>query len=220
MNKKIKNILIIAAGYVVVFLSIAKLFSIPREGWATLQLGLGVAVLIGMVVVNLVRQFKFMTKVGALEKHLKAKEWDTFIEENEKLLQGKKNPYACGIIKINISVGYMGKKDYELAKKVLLEVDKKVFKDINKVIYYANLALVHFSLNEDIDALEICSHFGNDFQKFKTVGNLGQTIAINEIFMLIIAGKTDNAMGLLNHTKEKWPDNDYSEVEKRLAAVK
>ncbi|WP_304507848.1 hypothetical protein [Anaerotignum sp.] len=163
---------------------------------------------------------KFAQKVNSLMPLIES-DPDTYIEETEKLLQGKRPNNIRSMLIMNIAVAYMEKDDFVTAKQKLKSINGGALKKANGAVYFLNLAYVLIHLEENQDALEIIKKYKKRFLGLPMGGNLPRLIAFVQIFEAIQDGKWDDAAEQMKITKETWPDKvtgvDFSLLEKQLA---
>ena len=140
---------------------------------------------------------------------------DRYIQEISELLEGKKSPHLRGALLINLSAAYCEKKEYDTAKTLLLQINPKKITGINKLIFWANLAYIHFQLDEDEQACAILTQQQKEFIKFAEHPHLGGLIAILSIFRKLSEGDKSEANAILEQVRARWeneqnaPDFDY-----------
>ncbi|MFA9464678.1 MAG: hypothetical protein ACERKN_10360 [Velocimicrobium sp.] len=212
MRKRARNIILLGLLFGGFLLLLRFVFKLSEgEVWSYYIIG-SIIILVGAMGINIAWQKNLMKKVKCLEKILKDEQNpDKFIEENEKLLQTLKSSYNRAMIKINLSVGYCEKGEYETAKDILLSIPSKSLKGIHGVIYFVNLAYVYFRIEENQKALNILELHNKDFLCFKTNSSLGGSIAILRIFQYIVTNQPLEAQNLLTVEKEKWADHHFLE---------
>ncbi len=146
---------------------------------------------------------------------LKEHDPDRYIQEISALLEGKKSPHLRCALLINLSAAYCEKKEYDTAKTLLMQINPKKITGINKLIFWANLAYIHFYLNENEQACTILTQQQKEFSKFAEHPHLGGLIAILSIFKKLSEGETSEANTLLEKVRTRWeneqnaPDFDY-----------
>lgn len=146
---------------------------------------------------------------------LKEHDPDRYIQEISALLEGKKSPHLRCALLINLSAAYCEKKEYDTAKTLLMQINPKKITGINKLIFWANLAYIHFYLNENEQACTILTQQQKEFSKFAEHPHLGGLIAILSIFKKLSEGESSEANTLLEKVRDRWeneqnaPDFDY-----------
>lgn len=163
---------------------------------------------------------KFAQKVNSLMPLIQS-DPDTYIEETEKLLQGKRPNNIRSMLIMNIAVAYMEKGDFVTAKQKLKSINGGALKKANGAVYFLNLAYVLIYLGENDAALDIIKKYKKRFLGLPMGGNLPRLIAFVQIFEAMQEGKWDEAMEQMKITKETWPDKvtgvDFTFLEKQLA---
>jgi len=207
MIKRVRNIIIFGSLFGGILLLLRFVFKLSEEMVWKYYIIASVIIIAGAMIINITWQMKLMKKIKSLAKLLKEEEsTDKFIEENEKLLHKLKSNYNRNIININLSAGYCAKGDYETAKSILMSISLKHLKGVNKVVYYVNLAYIHFRLEENQKALSILELQKKDFACFEKSSSLGGSIAILRIFQYIVQNQLEEANNSLNMARKKWTD--------------
>lgn len=142
---------------------------------------------------------------------------DQYIAELNALMEGKRSFQLRQIHLINLGAAYIQKEDYEKAKSLLLQVKPSRIGKINKVIYWADLALAYFYLKEEQLACAIMEAQKNNFQQFKDDKQVGETLAILAIFQLLTTGEKEKAKQQLAEARKQWESprsmNDFAHLE-------
>ncbi len=112
-----------------------------------------VAVAVAAVTIDLQWYRSFNRRLQALGPILtEQNDPDRYIEEISVLLEGKKSPQLRGLLLVNLCAAYCDKKEYDIAKALLMQVKPKKLAPINRMVYWADLAYLHFHLQEDAQA--------------------------------------------------------------------
>lgn len=129
---------------------------------------------------------------------------DRYIQEISALLEGKKSPQLRAVLLMNLCVAYCDKKEYDTAKALLQQVNPKKLAPANRLVYWANLAYIHFYLREDTQACAILAQRQEVLRRLKDHPQLGGLIAILFIFQKLAQGDRDEAGSLLAQARLQW----------------
>ena len=169
--------------------------------------------------INLLWYREFNQKLKALQPILlEEHDANRYIQEIQALLEGKKSPQICGILKLNLSAAYCEKKEYGTAKELLLQIDPRKLGGTNRFVYWADLAYVYFYLQENQKATLILEQQQAHFSKLSNNLHLGGLLAILMIFQKITEGDKPGARQLLDQARPQWknertaPDFEYLET--------
>lgn len=142
---------------------------------------------------------------------------EKYIIELNALMEGKHSSQIRQLHLINLGAAHILKRDYEKAKSLLLQAKPPKFGKINQVIYWADLALVHFYLKEEQSAYAIIAAQKNSFEQFKNNKQIGDILAILSIFQLVTMGEKEKAKQQLDKARKQWesPRNmsDFTHLE-------
>lgn len=138
------------------------------------------------------------------EKH----DLDAYIEALNALVESEKDSeQAQQVLRINLTVAYTGKHDYENALRVLKELkDPKRLNKPNAAFYWVNLALCNFYVGNDEEGLRITELQKKAFEEMRKAQQTGPALAFLEIFELLYRGCDDDAAALLETARETWED--------------
>lgn len=162
---------------------------------------------------------KIVKQAAALEVIL-GKEHDPhrYIEENERMLIGKKSAQIRTMLLINLCRGYCAKGDYRQARQKLALVEEKNLRGIQRAVYWAACAYVAFYLGENDEALKYMAKNKREIDRFEKNKELGGLIGILHMFELIATDQPKPAQALYTLSKERWlndqnqKDFDYLEA--------
>ena len=145
---------------------------------------------------------------------------DKYIRELDYLLGKTKSKRFQQVHLMNTSAAYTVKRDFAKAKELLLEADVNKMVQGDRVIYWSNLAELHFILDETEEAMHIMNLRRKEFYECRENKNVGNTIATLEIYWSINTGNIEEAHKLLKEARAKWetPINKlgFDLVEQRL----
>ncbi|MEY8353413.1 hypothetical protein AALB39_08645 [Lachnospiraceae bacterium 54-53] len=140
---------------------------------------------------------------------------DHYISEINSLLTGIKSPQVRSVLLLNLSAAYCEKKEYYTAKDLLLQINPRKLTGINKFVYWADLAYVHFYLQENEKAILILDQQKTPFSKLGNNSHLGGLLSILSIFRKLGEGDQPGARQLLEQAQPQWknehtaPDFEY-----------
>lgn len=159
---------------------------------------------IGAFAINLAWGMEFTQKLNKINLILnEERDPDRYILELNALMEGKRSFQLRQLHLINLGAAYSQKEDYEKAKSLLLKARAPKI-GINKVIYWADLAMVYFYLKEDEAACAIIEAQKDNFEKFKDHKQVGGTLAVLSLFHLAAMGEKNKLRQQLSEAKEKW----------------
>ena len=163
------------------------------------------AVAVASVTIDLLWYRSFNRRLQALGPILTGQnDPDRYIEEISALLEGKKSPQLRGILLINLCAAYCDKKEYDIAQALLMQVKPKKLAPINRMVYWADLAYVHFYLQEDAQACAILAQQQKMLAKFQEHPHFGGLIHILFAFQKVAQGDKAGAEALLKAARPRW----------------
>lgn len=130
---------------------------------------------------------------------------DGYIEGINRLLGDKKGRAWQQIRIINISAALCEKRDFNQARRVLEGLSPQKIPRVNRVIYWANLALACFCSGDHAAGSQIMSAQGKTFASMADSDVLGAQFAMLDILYLFYGGKKDEAAQKLALAKSHWP---------------
>lgn len=209
MEKKRKRIRIIY--WVVLILGAAGIgvFAAMQDLPAHLRISLIVSWALLGAIVSLSTDILWAQSVGKQLAKLtpiltEEKDADRYIAELTALMGDIRSPQLHQIYLVNMGAAYCEKNDYYNAKRYLEQVVPKKLAKLNRVVFWADMALVLFYLNEKDDACRIMEDHAAAFAKFQDSALLGGTIAIIHIFYLLAKEKKEDAKTALDAANAKW----------------
>lgn len=157
--------------------------------------------------------YKLQQKINSLKPILLEEHGvDRYIKEIKNLLSVKHSSHLICVLKITLSMAYCERKDYILAKEVLLEVNPRKLARINQTIYWADLAYIYFQLQDVTHANQIMEKQKRPFLKQNTNPRLAGLISILWILQALSEHNKEKARLLLNQSREKW-ENDSNQTD-------
>lgn len=151
------------------------------------------------------------------EKH----DLDAYIEALNALVESEKDSeQAQQVLRINLTVAYTGKHDYENALRVLKELkDPKRLNKPNAAFYWVNLALCNFYVGNDEEGLRITELQKKAFEEMRKAQQTGPALAFLEVFETYHNGDAEDAAALLETARATW-ENEENAPEFALVAEK
>lgn len=134
---------------------------------------------------------------------------DRYIKEINTLLEEEKSPNIQEIRNLNLCAAYCEKKEYRTAKEKLLQINPRRLRGINQTVYWADLAYVHFYLQENEQANLILEQQAATFSKLSEDPYLGGLIAVLSIFQTLTQGDRTGAKQLLELARPQW-ENEHT----------
>ena len=143
----------------------------------------------------------------------------------ELILQKIKGENFRDLVKINLTAGYIKNREYQKSLDILNSIEEKQVKnEILKLVYWINMAVSHFRLENYDKFKEIYKAQKNLFEKYQDNENYGEPIGQLQILSAIIDENLEVAQQLLDVLKNKWVNlhnqKDYEELEKIIEAKK
>lgn len=155
--------------------------------------------------INLMWYRAFNQKLASLQPILlEQHDADRYIDEINDLMEDKKSPQIHSILQLNLSVAYCEKKDFRKAKELLSLINPKKLNVVNRAVYWADFAYVHFYLKEDNKAISIMKEHAVELDKISKLPNLGALFLILTIFKEHAEGNLMKAKTLLEQERPKW----------------
>lgn len=162
-------------------------------------------VAVAAVAIDLLWYHAFNRQLKALQPILSEDgDPDRYIQEISALLEGKRSPQLRGVLLMNLCAAYCDKKEYDTAKALLLQVNPKKLAPVNRLAYWADLAYIHFNIQEDAQACAILAQQQSALLRFKESTDLGGLIAILFVFQKIAEGDKVQAKALLAQARPRW----------------
>jgi hypothetical protein len=134
---------------------------------------------------------------------------DGYIEKLNALLENKRSPSLKAVRAINLSAAYSRKREYENAKRAILEANEKKLHKSLAPYYWTDLALYEFYLGENDAALAITGEKRELIDSLRSGPN-ALTVAILDVLQANALGDKDKAQELILAGREKFPDEKYS----------
>jgi tetratricopeptide (TPR) repeat protein len=171
-----------------------------------------VAMVAGIVLVELLFAQHMTQKLNALMPSLYLSP-DQYITDLKELLSGKRiSKQYHQVLCINLCAAYCRKKDFKTAKKYLSQVNtKKLGSTFNRAAYWADLALVHFELEEQEEACAILKEQQKLFSRWKEDKRIGALLAILHIWELVAKNQYQEAATLLKEARPRWETENNAE---------
>ena len=168
--------------------------------------------IVAMVIIYAVYTFKTGRKtVQKIEEanrlFIEQHDTDAYITALKALLETEKDLQPQQILRINLTVAYCSKRDYEKALATLKEIPRpdKLNKP-NAAFYWVNLALCSFYLGDEEEGMRIVNLQKKAFAEMRAAQQTGPALAFLEIFELLYRGCDDDAAALLETARETWED--------------
>lgn len=229
MNKYIKHKLKVIFGIGVpigiLLVIIQNTFNIQRDVMMKYYIIGSAVVIVLALAINLIWQIKFQKEILSASHILREdKNADLYIQTMQKLINKTRLISNKNLLLMNISVGYSEKGDYHKAKEILLSINPKKINEVNRTVYFNNLASFSFMLDEKEEAIKIMEANHNLFSKYESSKVLGGCIAINRVYENLAKNEIGKAEQLLIEAEKLCQDNylkdDYEKVKDKLKSIK
>lgn len=130
---------------------------------------------------------------------------DAYIAALNDLLETEKGFQAQQILRINLTVAYSDKRQYQNALDALKAIPRpEKLNKPNAAFYWVNLALCNFYLGSDEEAMKIVNLQRKAFDEMRSARQTGPALAFLEIFELLHEGKQEDAAALLENARMEW----------------
>ena len=172
--------------------------------------------------INLIASVYMMKRIGKVGRILtEENNPNRYIIEMNRLLEGTKSAQYEQLRLLNIGAAYCYKGDYRKAKETYLQVKTEQLTSLNKIVYWADLALVYFSLEENRSACEIMEQQKEIFEEYKENINLKNLLIIINIYWEIAKGNMDEAKKMIAKYRPEIENErnkkDFDELERRVS---
>ncbi len=172
------------------------------------------------VIINLQWQRKLVRKMAELNRALvQDKDIDRYITEINLLFEGTKRKSMQSCRSINLSVAYSMKKDYGQALAHLEEIDPKILRGQQQVMYWANRCLFCFHAGRAEEGRQILQAQAMAFAQNRDNPAMAETLEILPILEKMSLGSWDEAEQMLASTREKWNGDGDQEYFDGLAEL-
>lgn len=149
-----------------------------------------------------------------LEEH----DADRYIAEINELMEDKLSPQMHSILQLCLSTGYCEKKDFGKAKELLSLINHQKLTGVNRTLYWADFAYVHFYLKENNKAIQIMKEQQAKFNKISKHPKWGALILVLTVFKELAEGNLEKAQSLFEQERPKWETehnkDDFEYLEK------
>lgn len=178
-------------------------------------------IVIGAALFNILYYLLFMLRMHRLELLLKESSASEYIAATEALLQKAKGKTLRGILKLNLSAGYLEAEEYETALRMLEELSAERLRGREvKLVHGINLCIAYFKTAQYERAKESFLSHRELFEKFREHRRYGGNIAELEILSMMAEGQYETAEALLKTARERWHDArlqaEFQELEELL----
>ncbi len=163
----------------------------------------------------------FMHEIDLLQPILTVyKKPSKYRQELTFLMGEPKSAQLKTVYNMGICASYCVEENWEMAKESLLAVPYKKIFGLQKIAYNADLAYVHFRMNEDEEAFSIIDNNRAEFIKCSGMDRIGALIMCVFIIELIKKNDKEKAREMFVQTKERWQqkalEDEYAYIENLL----
>ena len=194
------------------------------HGWNTAVLGLWfLLIFLGALGVEMIWLRSLVKQTNALMPLLHT-DPDRYIQGIEALLGDSKALGLQQTRRINLAAAYCEKGEYETAVEHLTSLDPRRIPEVNRGVYWADLALARFCLGQEQEAAAIIDGQAQLFTQMKDSPRLGGLAAVLSSYYAKAKGDPELAWERYYAAREKWTDAntrkslDRLEVNLRKAA--
>ncbi len=207
------KIAVLGIVYGVVLLIIRFAFDISEENMNFVMLISGAFIIIAAVSVNIIYHVYYEKKMFRLMSLFEKGEIDAYIAEMEKL-ENKlgKTKYLCAYIRLNLSAGYLERKEYEKAEDILKELDFSKQKFELEAVRRINLCISLYNAGKYEELLSLYEDSEKYTEKLRKLTKYNASIDTLELMVLTASKKYGEAIGRLPELKEKYTAKRYQTV--------
>lgn len=174
--------------------------------------------------INLLWYRAFNQKLASLHPILlEQHDADRYIAEINNLMEEQKSLQIRSILQLSLSAAYCEKKDFLKAKEMLSLINPKKLYAVNRTLYWADYAYVHFYLEEYDKAIRIMKEHDAEFHKISKLPKWGALFLILNIFKELAEGNVAKAQSLMEQERPQWEtehSKDDFEFLEKLCQVK
>ena len=138
---------------------------------------------------------------------------------NRLLAEEKDNFQAQQILRINLTVAYIEKRDHESALAVMQEINPKKLNRQNAAFYWVNQGLCHFYLDHVEEGMRVVDLQRKAFDEMRKVPQASPALAFLEVFENLHTGNREDAIALLEGARVTW-ENERTAADFALVAEK
>ena len=212
MKINFKRILIFGLIVGLGLLLIEYAFKIDEKTLMAYYFKIALAVLILILIINTAYFLFYSKKLKEALALFYAGKTKEYVASMEKLLSKAKGSHLKNILKLNLAAGYLEDKSYTKAKDTLDQVDLDRLKNSDlKLVYYINLAICYFKVEDFASFKEIYADEKDLFEKYVDHKSYGQSISEIKIMAYLIDEDFESATKLLSETREKYSDQRFQE---------
>ncbi|WP_317854704.1 hypothetical protein [Chakrabartyella piscis] len=164
---------------------------------------------------------RFLKKLNVLAPYLMS-DPDTYIHEMELILKKFVPKGYRSMLRINVAIAHMQKRDYTSALSVIKTISPGRMQKNSVGIYYVVLANIYIHLNETQNAMTLIQSSSKKLQKLPVSGNLPMFNSIVAIFYAMETGNWTQAKELLDYAIANWtepmPGVNFEPLQQRMDA--
>lgn len=197
-------------------------FKIDSELFLSYYWKLAILFLLMVVAINAIYFIFKAKKINKIIPLLSECKYQEYIDKMEDILKKAKGKYLRNTIKVNLSAGYIGKREYEKALNILNSVNEKSLKSEQfRFVYWTNICCATFRLGDYDKFQKIYNSKWSLLEEYRNNKNYVEPIAQLEVANDIAKGDFEGAEKLLQELRAKNTDlklqQDYDELEKIIA---
>lgn len=208
------------------FLGVLKgAFQIDDDVFYLWYWGIGVAVILGAVLVNVLYNISYQRRMKKLIPLLEGKRPREYVAGVERLLETAKGENLKKILKMNLAAGYIDLKEFDRAIELLEGIsDKGLVGSAVKTVYRLNLCTCYFQSARGEKALELYNDSQKIFEPQRGGKLYGGNIAILDMLAAIQSKEYAQADQMLNQARQTWSaprfQEAFQEIEDTLTEIK
>ena len=149
---------------------------------------------------------------------------DALLAGMDDLLENATGKVFLAACSFNRGVAFIQKEKYAEAMECFLSAEDKYFRKINQAIYWGDIALCHFLLQQPKEALTIMEQKAQCFQTYENNAPVDGLLVLLRLFRLLEEGKLEELEQVLPETRSKWENKrnatEFTILAERLAQRK
>ena len=204
---------IIGMGFVIgiLMLIVQNAFSIPDDIFLKGYSIVGLFVIVGAVLFNLLYNVLYNKKIQKAIRLLKDGKPKAYIEQINIIKEKAKGKTLRRILEINLSAGYYDLKEYDKAIALLEPLAEVKLRDEIRIVWFLNLCLSYFYVQQNEKAMALYSQNKNKCDKFKRMGKYTENIMLLEIFVALEKNEIALASELIEGLEKQVTDESIKE---------
>lgn len=204
---------IVGIGFVlgILLLIIQKTLSIPDDIFRKGYWIMGIFVIVGAVLFNVLYNLSYSKKIQKAIGLLKEGKCKAYIEQIEKIKEKAKGKTLRSVLDVNLSAGYYDLKQYDKTIAILEPLAKVKLRDEIRIVWLLNLCLSYFYVQQNDKAMALYLQSKNTCEKFKRMGKYTENIMLLQIFVALEKNEVALASELVERLEKQVTDESIKE---------